>query len=361
MPRAPTKGRSLSTLRFHPAIKSVARLLIPIGILWWLVYWNWDQVRELAQQEKDWRLFAAAFLICGMAAVLTFVRWYLLVWAQQLPFRLRDAVRLGILGYVFNFVAPGLVGGDLFKAIFLAREQERRTVAIATVLLDRIIGLLALFWVGAIASLFYLRMIAQNPSLRLMSYLLWGCSVGGAVLLAAFSSPTIYRWQWVQRLTRLPWVGDRLAELYRAVGIYRQNVRVVVVAWAMSLLCHTGFIFSFHLVAMALGGEWYPTLGKHFLIFPLAIFVGAVVPLPGGMGATEGAFWWLYGFIGPASIELDVARGVGLGNGLGYRVVMLGIAAIGGFVYLLRRREIARLMRRAKPSEAEVRPEPRTG
>ncbi len=57
------------------------------------------------------------------AVSLTFVRWYLLVRALGLHFRLLDAFRLGFLGYLFNFVSVGSVGGDLFKAIFIAREQ----------------------------------------------------------------------------------------------------------------------------------------------------------------------------------------------------------------------------------------------
>ena len=79
------------------------------------------------------------------AVSLTFVRWYLLVRALGLNFRLLDAFRLGFLGYLFNFVSVGSVGGDLFKAIFIAREQPgRRTEAVATVLVDRVVGVYAL-------------------------------------------------------------------------------------------------------------------------------------------------------------------------------------------------------------------------
>ena len=63
----------------------------------------------------------------GLAAVvLTFVRWYLLVTPLGLPFHLRDAIRLGFVGYLFQFASLGAVGGDLFKAAFLAHEQPRR-------------------------------------------------------------------------------------------------------------------------------------------------------------------------------------------------------------------------------------------
>src|SRR4029077_20694250 len=80
------------------------------------------------------------------SVLLTFVRWYFLVRAQGLPFSLTSALRLGMIGFYLNTFLPGAVGGDLIKAAFIAREQSRRTVAVATVIIDRVIGLCGLFW-----------------------------------------------------------------------------------------------------------------------------------------------------------------------------------------------------------------------
>ena len=41
------------------------------------------------------------------ALVVTFLRWHRLVTALGLPFRVRDAIRLGFIGNVFNLVIPG--------------------------------------------------------------------------------------------------------------------------------------------------------------------------------------------------------------------------------------------------------------
>ncbi|MEL7263559.1 MAG: hypothetical protein AAFP69_01945, partial [Planctomycetota bacterium] len=35
--------------------------------------------------------------------------------------------RLGAIGFLFSFVSPGSVGGDLFKAVFLARRARGKT------------------------------------------------------------------------------------------------------------------------------------------------------------------------------------------------------------------------------------------
>ena len=93
-------------------------------------------------------LLALVLAVCSL--MLTFVRWYILVRAVELPFRLIDAFRLGFIGLFFNNFMPGSVGGDVIKAAVLAREQDRRTVAVATVIMDRAIALWALIWFVAL-------------------------------------------------------------------------------------------------------------------------------------------------------------------------------------------------------------------
>ena len=46
---------------------------------------------------------------------------------------------------------PGAVGGDLIKAAFLVRMHVNRTQAIASMVIDRILGLLGLFILAGIA------------------------------------------------------------------------------------------------------------------------------------------------------------------------------------------------------------------
>ena len=115
--------------------------------------------------------FAIAFLIFTAAMVLTLLRWYVLVRALDLPFRMRDALRLGMVGFFFNTFMPGSVGGDIIKAAALAVGQSRRTVAVATVIMDRVIALWALVWFVA-------------PSSRRMSFWAAGWPSGDQALAA---------------------------------------------------------------------------------------------------------------------------------------------------------------------------------
>ena len=56
--------------------------------------------------------------------------------ALGIPFTLRNAFRLGFMGYLLNFVGPGAVGGDLFKAYFVASDQKSRRAEAVVLNLD---------------------------------------------------------------------------------------------------------------------------------------------------------------------------------------------------------------------------------
>ena len=58
------------------------------------------------------------------------------------------------IGLFFNIVVPGLTGGDLVKAVLAARDHpERKAAAMISVLVDRLIGVLVLVLLGAVAIL----------------------------------------------------------------------------------------------------------------------------------------------------------------------------------------------------------------
>ena len=94
----------------------------------------------------------------------------MLVRAQDLPFTLPNAMRLGLVAFFFNAFLPGSIGGDIVKAAFLAKEQSRRTVAVATVIIDRAVGLWGLFWlVALLGSVFWVAGDFLTPVVRFAS------------------------------------------------------------------------------------------------------------------------------------------------------------------------------------------------
>ncbi len=306
------------------------------ALLLTFVFWRHrDALEKITRQSLHWPSLLTAFALCGGSIVLTFLRWFILLKALGFAFTVRDALRLGFIGYLFNFVAPGSVGGDLVKAALLAKRQPgRRTTAVATVLLDRILGMLALFVIGVCAAWPQWAEIRQRTELKAVVALLVTGSVSGLVGLTLMLIPAVTRsraWQW---LARLPTIGHIVTELVEGLRLYQSQRRVLFTALGISVIGHFGIISSFYFSAKAVSGSSFvPSFAQHLFFIPAAELAGIVPLTPGGVGLLEEAVNALYQLSGAND-------GIGLMTVLAYRAVTLAVAFIGAAYYLASRREI---------------------
>ena len=342
----------MPTPKAKKTILFLIKLAISVGLLTYVVvkaqgdhsfdkFWN---------QPKDWTRLFAAFIGCLTAVVLSFLRWWLLVRALDLPFRIRDAMRLGSLGYLLNFFSLGSVGGDLFKAVFIAREQpQRRTEAVATVVVDRVVGLYALLLVASGAVLFSeMGSVASSREIEIVGNTTLMCAAVGAVMIMLLLVPGFTGGNVTRMVGRLPGLGPTMSRLIHAIRVYREKYRTVACAGLLSIGVHSLLVLSFYLISSGFPGI-QPTLGHHFLIVPLSM-VAAALPLPmAGLGAFEFALDQLYRAV---ARPLEVARGQGLLVALCYRLMTVLIAVMGTGYYLSSRREVAHVMKEAQDLEA---------
>ena len=329
---------------------------------WLQSQWGWLKwvmaialVIYLCEQNRDGfvRLTSRSLLpvSCGLAlalatanVLLTFCRWYLLVRGLGFSFRLLDALRIGFLGCIFNLVGAGAAGGDVIRAMLIAKEQDsRRAVAMASVVLDRVIGLITLLMVGAAAACFQTTLIERSVELKVLTAVLWSGSAAGVVGLLVLLHPAITRWSVMDRLGRMPIVGDSIHELIQGIVLYQQRRTVFAAAIGIGVLAHLCGLSSFYFCAEALQfGAAAPSFSGHLLLIPSAVIVEIVVPLPGGIGALEAAVQQCYVLANAASttpVPPAQAAQAGFFTALLFRVLTLFIAAIGGVYYLATRRE----------------------
>lgn len=336
-------------------MKKLALILLKYGaslaIVAYLIY---DAQRDetftrFSQQPKDWRLFGVAWVLCMSAACITFVRWYFLVRALDLPFRMADAFRLGFLGYLLNFVSLGSVGGDLFKAVFIAREQKKkRAEAVATVVIDRVIGLYVLFVVGTVAVVWTGIWSSPEETVRFIARFTVGCTVTGGLMIAALIMPGVTQGRFSHYLRSLPKVGHVVGRLIDAIRLYASRPGVLTVTCALSVMVHVLNTLGVYLISRAVLPE-APNLSAQFVIVSLGMVAGAA-PLPmSGLGAFEGALDFLYSVV-PGGVEIH--RGDGLLIAFGYRAVTIVIALIGLAYWLFNRRAVAEAMHEVEELEA---------
>lgn len=317
------------------------------GLLSFVIWRNWAPASGQGLQAVVQRHFIAgepihyvplalATVIYLTGVLLTFVRWYILVRAQELPFTLSNAMRLGSIGLFFSTFLPGSVGGDIIKAAFIAREQSRRTVAVATVMIDRAVGLWGLCLLVALLGIIFWTggMLEADAAQTLQSIVLGSvliCVISAGVWLLLGYLPEWRAQKFAGRLTKIPKVGHSAAEFWRAVWMYRSKEATIIQALLLSLVGHVAFVLTFYFSALTVfTADQIPSLTTHFMIVPIGMAIQAGFPAPGGVGGGEYAFGALYKLV-----NYQEANGV-LGA-LVQRMITWAVA-LGGYVVYLRMR-----------------------
>lgn len=321
---------------------NLALVVLAFGLLGVAVWGNLDKIREVFSRPLDWRLLAVAVAIYLVGIVSTFVRWYFLVRVVDPRFTLRAAILLGFIGNVFNLVIPGAVGGDLIKAAYLARMHVKKTQAIASMVIDRIIGLLGLFLLATIAGAEVWS--SAPPGVRRLILAAWFATGMGVLLLAAIFGRVF---------TRLfPGLGrghSRLhlitSELNEMSTTYSRRLDVVGLCAGMSMGNHTLNVLAFYLIGLMLYPGMTTTIAQHFLMVPLTLFT-MVVPLPfGALGLSESVSDQLFKLVNHPSGFLAM---------IGFRVLMYGGALVGAIVYLAKIREVRGLTATVHEIEEDI-------
>lgn len=259
------------------------RLGLGLGLLGLALWANRDQIELVLRRRPDFGLFAVGFGLYFAGVILAFVRWYFLVRALGLPFRVRDALRLGFIGLLFNMVVPGAVGGDFVKAAYLMKEQSRKTQAAASVAIDRLIGLLGMFVLAVVVGAFSWQSVEPPVRRLIVAAALLTAAVTG-VMAVAFAPP-LYR-PLATRFSGRRRLSHMLHELAVMGSTYRKRMGVVVATVVMSALTHVLNVLAFMIIGRSIFPV-VPGLAQHFLIVPLVLFSTAI-PLPfGALGVSE--------------------------------------------------------------------------
>ena len=324
-------------------IVNVGLIVLAFGLLALVLYQNRAQIQQVVSRKLDLRLLAAGVLIFQTSLILTYVRWYALVRVIEPRFTLRATLLLGSIGYVFNLVIPGAVGGDLIKAAYLVRMHIRKTQAVASMVIDRILGLLGLFILASIAGAF--AWSQTTPLVHRLILAAWFATLAGTLVLAGIFGQVFTRFLPASKPHEHSRLAMIVSELKTMSSTYRTRLDVVFLCLAISVAGHALNIVAFYLMSVMLFPTMNTTLAEHFLMGPLTLFTMAV-PLPfGALGLSEGVGDQLFGLVRHPSGALAM---------MGFRVLMYSCGVIGVFVYLANYKEVRGLTAKAHDLEHEI-------
>ena len=146
----------------------------------------------LIKSARPWPLLAALLLL-GLPTFIITWRWRKLLGVQQLPLSYGKCLMLTFVGQFYSTFLPGSISGDVVKVVYTGRMTAQPTKVAVTVLLDRVIGLIALMLVAIVALTIVLMLGPARPSggavHLLLLHILW---ILGGALVAACAGAAIY-------------------------------------------------------------------------------------------------------------------------------------------------------------------------
>ncbi len=304
----------------------ILKLVLLTGVIYWLARtFDRSQWNALKEQPKEWKWLFLAFVLVLAETILSFVRWRILIRALDIPLSLAEAIRLGFMGYLFNLVSAGSVGGDLFKAVAVCRFREsKRPEAVASVLMDRVIGLVGLIMVAC----FSLELLGTQTLPLTLTLIRKGAWIASAVCLAGMIAIVLFgKHLPVAWLKRIPWIGPSVYRMAMAGLIFEGRALLLANLTLLSIVVHLGLTYSMALISNALYSA-PPSVARHFQVIPPAIVAGALPITPGGLGIQEGAIDRLF-----REFPDNDPQYSGLIVAAMYRIMTFCVAGIGAIYY----------------------------
>ncbi len=291
----------------------LVRLVIAVGLTAFLIWQNDPAAifRTAAGADPAWLLVACSLVVADRALMAW--RWLALlrpVMASPPPVGAVMRVFF-VSSFVCSFL-PASVGSDLARAYGLRQHDVPGTAAVASVAMDRALGVVAILLVGVVAVAMldvpaptgvYLVLLSGGAASLALAAVIFVDAIGDAV--AAMTS-----WLPGEGIRR---IAGRLVE---AVRTYRHHHGALGAVLAASAAVQALRVLQAWGLGRALGID--AALGVYFVAIPVVLLIMLLPITINGLGTGQAAFLWTFG-----------AAGVGRPEALALSILFIALGVIG--------------------------------
>tara|TARA_B100000945_G_scaffold301906_1_gene285073 strand:+ start:812 stop:1798 length:987 start_codon:yes stop_codon:yes gene_type:complete len=309
-------------------ILTLLKLAIVIFILIYLVYsgkLNFEKLL-LFQDAPEILAFMVFVLVLIVVPLATF-RWWLLLRAIGLPVEPKQTFLLTWIGNFFNTTLPGAFTGDVVKAYYVikAQQEEGRTPALMTLLIDRFVGLFGLIVMSFLALVFNFELILSQENMHSLAWMI------SALFLFTVSFYFIAMFPFkeghdpfIRLFNKLP-ASKVTIKVYSSFKKYQHQKKILMLTLVLAIGIHSMIALIFFQVAHLIGVRDM-NLATQFFLMPIGLITVAIPIAPGGIGIGHVAFESLYQLAG-------LSGGADIFNI--FIIVQLGVFLLGGIPYFL--------------------------
>jgi uncharacterized protein (TIRG00374 family) len=223
----------------------------------------------------------AALMVLPVSYLITSRRWHMLLEALDIHMAQTSTFVLNMVGSFYNTFMPGSTGGDLVKAYYAAKHTTHKVRAVLSVIVDRLIGVMALIILGGAMCVTQWD-VKECRRVGLVSAVIIFCVSVGLIVY--------YHRGW-REATGLAWLLKRMPmqkqvhHAVEAMDLYGKRPKAAFLALVMTFPVHMTTIVCGTLVGAAFGLKMDPIY--YWTVIPVITLVAAIPISPQGAGVME--------------------------------------------------------------------------
>ena len=286
-------------------MKAAWRAAVAAGLTAFILWKSHPREVLAALAHADWRLIAVAVLLVIVDRALMAYRWVVLLCIidpAERP-RMSEVMRIFFVSTFVGTFLPASVGGDAVRAFSMTQLKVRGRDAIASVFLDRMLGVASILLMAALG-LVLAQDLAANRTI--VAALVLATAICAATLLLIFSPRAAAAASRILALLpqALRQTGEGILDSVRRYAAYRsQLVNVLAGSLAVQVLR----IVQAYFLGAGLGVAL--PLAMYFAFVPLILLVMLLPITFNGIGTSQAAFVWFFGRAGipaPPAFALSI-------------------------------------------------------
>jgi uncharacterized membrane protein YbhN (UPF0104 family) len=279
---------------------------------------------RVSRMNPAWLVLAlAAYAATQSIAVW---RWNRLLRAQDIEVEPRKLTESIWVSMFFNNFLPSNIGGDVVRITDTAPAAGSKTLATTVVLVDRVLGLMALVVVAASGALVAQLFGVRVPGARWL-WLASATGAGAAISVIAMPKLVGHALMPVRALNK-PWLSERAQRLEDAVIRFRKAPSALLGAFAGALVVQITIVAFYLLTAEGLSVPLPIFLGA--VLIPVSLVVQMAPISINGFGVREAVFAFFFRRFG---LPADAAVALSLVS----TGMVMGLSLVGGFFFMRRR------------------------
>jgi glycosyltransferase 2 family protein len=268
-------------------VLKIARIAAGVALLAALFYFRLIDLDELRKALAHPGLLVLAAVACLATIPIAGLRWHILLRSQGLVLHVWQTIRIVAMGAFFATFLPGSAGGDIVRGVYIYQASHgRRTGALLSIFIDRLIGVTAFVLFGMVATL--TRPWASYGALEYGIFALTALFLAAIVMLflVGHRIAQLLNHVLVGRSRRFAWIIDDAGE---ALHQYSRAWPSTALALAISLTIV--FLVAFAVVSIAKATQFGGlTMVEYGIAGVYAMIANSLPFTPGGLGIGEGAF-----------------------------------------------------------------------